>query len=219
MFQSARYPDIRLTVKNLGCVRGDRAVFGGLGFDCGNGDAVRVTGPNGIGKSTLLRILAGFLPATVGGVLWTVDNDTASAAPPLAYCGHRDPVKPWLTVREHLEFWRRLNGVSRRDPAAVAKAAAAFGLTGMLEISGGWLSAGQKRRVALSRLLVAPAPLWLLDEPTVTLDSDGVGLFEAAVASHREAGGVAVIATHAAIHLPGAQALDLEAFAKPPVAA
>jgi len=191
-----------LTVDNLACIRGDRPVFARLSFEARGGDAVVLRGANGAGKSSLLRMLAGLLPAAAGSIRWE-DPSVALASPPV-YCGHRDPVKTWLTVQEHLAFWGALHGGS-----AIDRAAAAFGLTHLLSVSGGLLSAGQKRRLALARLLLSSAPVWLLDEPTVSLDSEGAAQLEGLIADHRAAGGLVVAATHTEIAVPDATTVRL----------
>lgn len=196
-----------LNVRDLGCLRGGRAVFGDLTLTCAAGGALRLVGPNGAGKSTLLRILAGLLPASAGEVAWSSRGKPLSAAPPLAYCGHRDPVKAWSTVAEHLAFWRTLGGDGSAGP--IADAAGAMGLDALLNVPAGLLSAGQKRRLALARLLVTPASLWLLDEPTVSLDREGCGLLEAIIDRHRQSGGLVIVATHVPVNLPDAVDVDM----------
>ncbi len=197
------YPAIALRVEGLGCRRGGRAVFAGLGFAGTGGDAIELRGPNGAGKSSLLRLLAGLLSPAAGSIVWT--GGTADAGPPArAYCGHRDPVKAWLSVREHLAWWRDLEG-----GGTVEAAAAAMGLGALLDVAGGLLSAGQRRRLALARLALAAAPVWLLDEPTVGLDGQGIALLRAMIAQQRSRGGLAIAATHLPIGLPGARTVTL----------
>ena len=142
---------ISLSVESLACVRGGRAVFGGLGFEAAGGDAIELRGPNGAGKSSLLRLLAGLAPPAAGAVVWTGGAETSR--PPLTYCGHRDPVKAWLTVREQLAWWRDLGG-----NGDIEAAAGAMGIAPLLEVAGGLLSAGQRRRLALTRLALAETP-------------------------------------------------------------
>ena len=193
---------ISLSVESLACVRGGRAVFGGLGFEAAGGDAIELRGPNGAGKSSLLRLLAGLLPPAAGTVVWTGGAETSR--PPLTYCGHRDPVKAWLTVREHLAWWRDLEGNGDIEAAAEA-----MGIAPLLEVAGGLLSAGQRRRLALARLALADTPVWLLDEPAVSLDEDGVALLAAIIGRHRARGGLAIVATHQATGLPHARTVTL----------
>ncbi len=199
---SGTYPALSLSVEGLACVRGGRAVFGGLDFEAAGGDAIELRGPNGAGKSSLLRLLAGLLPAAAGAVAWAGGAETSR--PALTYCGHRDPVKAWLTVREHLAWWRDLEGGGPVDAAAEA-----MGIGTLLEIAGGLLSAGQRRRLALARLALADTPVWLLDEPAVSLDEDGVALLTAMIGRHRARGGLIVVATHQPTGLPRARTVTL----------
>ena len=197
------YPMISLSVEGLACVRGGRAVFGRLSFESAGGDAIELRGPNGAGKTSLLRLLAGLLPPAAGTVVWAGGDETSR--PPLTYCGHRDPVKAWLTVREQLAWWRDLAG-----NGSVEAAAEAMGIGPLLEVAGGLLSAGQSRRLALARLALAEAPVWLLDEPAVSLDEEGVALLKAMIGRHRTRGGLAIVATHQPTGLPDARTVTLE---------
>jgi len=175
--------------------RSGHTLFGPLDLALAAGGALRVTGGNGSGKSTLLRLLAGLLDPMSGVV-------RANAA--LRYLGHHDAVKPSFTVAENLIFWRRFNG-----SGSSASALAAVGLDRLAATPARYLSAGQRRRLALARTLDPAAPIWLLDEPTNGLDAASIAMLEAALARHRGAGGIAVVATHAAILLPEAQTLEL----------
>lgn len=198
----------------LGCIRGGRAVFAGLDFSLIPGGAVVLLGPNGSGKSTLLRVMAGLLKPTAGRLGWD-DGDIGADADRhhvrTHYVGHHDAIKPVLSVAENLGFWARLH-----DPAtAAARVAAAmdrFGLAHLAAIPGKMLSAGQKRRANLARLLAAPSPLWLLDEPTTALDRATIAQLEQVLADHRARGGMAVVSTHQDIALPGAATLHLDHF-------
>jgi heme exporter protein A len=175
--------------------RGGHRLFGPLGLALAPGSALRVTGANGAGKSTLLRLFAGLLEPMSGVV-------RANAA--LRYLGHHDAVKPAMTVAENLVFWRRFHG-----SGSSAAALAAVGLERLAEMPARYLSAGQRRRLALARALDPAAPIWLLDEPTNGLDAASVEMLEAALLRHRGAGGIAVVATHAALSLPEARTLEL----------
>lgn len=201
----------RFEAAALACVRGGRAVFGGLGFALEAGGALLLHGPNGTGKSSLLRILAGLLRPSAGRLLWNgsaVKDDADAHRARLHYVGHLDALKPLMTPLETLGFFAAV-----RDEAAEAKAALdRLGIAGLADVPGRYLSAGQKRRVALARLLASPARLWLLDEPTVTLDAEATARLEAMMAEHRAAGGMVVVATHTGIALDHAERLDLSRF-------
>ena len=202
MNDPGRHPAISLSVEGLACVRGGRAVFGGLSFEAAGGDIIELRGPNGAGKSSLLRLLAGLLHPAAGAIVWS--GGDIETRPVLAYCGHRDPVKAWLSVREQLDWWRDLGGGGK-----IEEAAEAMGIVPLLEVAGGLLSAGQRRRLALARLALADAPVWLLDEPTVSLDEEGTALIEAMIGRHRSQGGMVVAATHRPLGLPDARTVTL----------
>jgi heme exporter protein A len=192
-----------LSVTDLSCSRGGRPVLDGVSFALADGETLVLRGPNGAGKSTLLRALAGLLPAT-GCIKLDgrpSDRDTRSEA--VAYAGHLDAIKPQLTVAENLAFWAALFDA---DPAP---ALAAFDLAPIVDRPAHLCSAGQKRRLGLARLLVAPRRLWLLDEPTVSLVAAATDRLLAAVRGHAAEGGLAVIATHAPLDLAPAQTLTL----------
>jgi len=209
--------------RDLLCLRGERRVFANLNFAVSHGGLLVLTGANGSGKSSLLRIMAGLLRPAGGTLTWDgapVMDDPEAQAARLHYLGHLDAVKPVLTVAENLAFWAALHGRAPAGVAAgVAAALAAFDLTALAEVPGGMLSAGQKRRVALARLLTAPAEIGLLDEPTVGLDTPSLARLDAAIAEQRATGGRVVVATHAALDAPGAETLDLGDFAVAPGAA
>jgi heme exporter protein A len=199
----------------LSCRRGDRLIFQGLGFSVPPGGALLLLGPNGSGKSSLLRLLAGLLRPAAGALFWgdqTLRDEREAHAGRTHYLGHQDAVKAVLTVEENLAFWARLHDPATA-PEKIAAALASFALTPLAQTPGQLLSAGQRRRLALSRLLAASAPLWLLDEPSVGLDRDALGRLESALAEHRAAGGIVALSTHAEIALPDAQILQMEEFA------
>jgi heme exporter protein A len=193
-----------LEAEGLAAIRGERLVFAGLGFRVPAGGALLLVGPNGSGKSTLLRLVAGLFRAEAGRVRWRGEDalsDLAVHAGRIAYVGHLDAVKPGLTAAENLLVW------GFRD--AVAPALQMVGLTALTDLPAKMLSAGQRRRLALARLALRPAPIWLLDEPTLGLDASSVARFGAMLAEHRAGGGVVLAATHLPLPLPGAAELAL----------
>ncbi|WP_435259196.1 heme ABC exporter ATP-binding protein CcmA [Thioclava sp. FR2] len=198
---------MELVVHNLAIQRGGLTVLEGLSFGLASGEALVLRGPNGIGKTTLLRTLAGLQPAVDG----TVDIPSES----LTYAAHADGLKAVLTVRENLDFWAAIHG-----GADVSSAMRAMNLTELQDRRAANLSAGQKRRLGLARLLVTGRKVWVLDEPTVSLDAASVALFADVVRSHLSAGGMAILATHIELGLPEARVLDLTPFkAKTPLLA
>lgn len=189
---------MELNVEGLACARGGVRVLEGVSFSLAAGQALVLRGPNGSGKTTLLRTLAGLQPALAGRIEAPEDG--------IAYAAHADGLKPTLTVAENLGFWAALY---RGD---VAPALAAFDLEELRDRAAGNLSAGQKRRLGLARLLVTGRPIWVLDEPTVSLDASAVAMFAEAARAHLAGGGMALIATHIDLGLPEAQVLDLTPF-------
>ncbi len=192
--------------QDLACWRGERAVFAGLSFRLDPGGAMLLVGPNGAGKSSLLRLLAGLVPPAEGRLLWQGQDalaDRVAHAGRLRYLGHGDALKPSLTARENLAFYAALWG------GQVEAALAALGLAELADLPARVLSSGQKRRLALARLALAPAPIWLLDEPTVGLDAASVEKLGALLAAHRAAGGLVIAATHLPLPLPGAGEMRL----------
>ena len=195
----------------LACFRGGRMVFAGLTFSLAPGDAILLKGPNGSGKSSLLRVMAGLLQPLAGQLAWhdgSVQDEPEMHFSRLHYVGHHDAVKPVLTVAENVRFWARLRG----SGASVGPALDAFAIGHLADVPGRFLSAGQKRRVNLARVLAQPATLWLLDEPTTALDQDTIKRFEQTLARHRATGGMVVASTHADIALDGAAVLNLADF-------
>lgn len=192
-------------------------VFAEVRFRLGEGGALLVTGANGSGKTSLLRLLATLIPPAGGRLLWGAapfDADIAAYRSVLHYVGHQDGVKPGLTPRETLAFWtaQRATGASRRAPL-LDEALAAFALESIADWPCRWLSAGQRRRLALARLFAVPASIWLLDEPTSSLDSDNELRLERAIAAHRNSGGRVVLASHTSVDVAGADVLALDDFA------
>jgi len=190
---------MQLVVEHLACARGAAQILSGVGFAVATGEALILHGPNGSGKTTLLRTLAGLTPPLDGRITCAPDA--------IAYAGHADGLKSSLNVAENLTFWAGVFGTH-----SIAPAVAAFDLTALLDRKAGELSAGQKRRLSLARLLVTGRPIWCLDEPTVSLDTANVARFAAAVQAHLADGGSAIIATHIDLGLPNARSLDITPF-------
>ena len=199
--------------RGLACRRGERLVFEALEFSLAPGGALLLTGPNGSGKSSLLRVMAGLTPALAGALTWdgeAVTNDLGAHRPRIHFIGHQDALKPVLTVAETLAFSAALRETTTER---VAPALEAFHLTALADWPCRVLSAGQRRRLALARLLASPAPLWLLDEPTSGLDEASTRDLLAAIAAHRASAGMVAIATHLPLPIPGVGALSLRQFA------
>jgi heme exporter protein A len=193
-----------LQAAGLAAFRGERLVFSEVDFAVRAGGMLLLTGPNGSGKSTLLRLLAGLLRPAAGMLTWGGANvfaDLPAHAGRVAYVGHQDAVKPGLTAAENLRFAARLNGGVMQD------ALDAVGLEELGDLPARMLSAGQRRRLALARLVLIRAPLWLLDEPTLGLDAASVDRFGVMLDAHRTGGGLAVAATH--LPLPVGDAAEL----------
>jgi heme exporter protein A len=189
------------------CRRGGRLVFRDVDLRARRGDLVVLRGANGTGKSSLLRVLAGLLGPAGGTLAWDgedVARDPAAHRARLHFVGHNDALKPTLTLGEHIAFHAALRGAPDGDPAAALDA---FGLAALADVPARFLSQGQRRRAALARLLAAPAPLWLLDEPTNGLDEAATGGLARAIARHRAGGGIVVAATH--LDFAGADARTL----------
>jgi heme exporter protein A len=191
-----------LRVNDLAVARGGVPVLGGVSFEVTPGTALILRGPNGAGKTTLLRTIAGLQPALSGQI------DGADET--IAYAGHADGLKAMLSVAENLTFWAQVFGNSD-----ISAALAAYQLDPLRDRLAGTLSAGQKRRLGLARLMVTGRPVWVLDEPTVSLDADAVAMFASAVTAHLRAGGMALIATHIDLGL-NAETFDVTPYrAKP----
>lgn len=189
---------MRLSVHDLACRRGGLPVLAGVSFTVEAGEALVLRGPNGVGKTTLLRTLAGLQPPAAGRIDLAEDS--------IAYAGHADGLKAALSVRANLAFWAAAYGT--RD---IAPALAAFDLERLLDRPAADLSAGQKRRLGLARMTVTGRPVWIFDEPTVSLDAANTRLFAEMVARHLAGGGLALMATHIDLGI-AAQVLDLTPF-------
>jgi len=206
---------MRVSAINLACRRGGRDVFASVSFQLAHGEALAVTGRNGAGKSSLLRIIGGFIrPAS--GRLWLEGGDPElGIAEQAHYLGHQDAVKPSLSVAENLHFWSAFFGA---DTHKVQDALELVGLGNIAALPAAYLSAGQRRRLSIARLLAVKRPIWLLDEPASTLDAAGRGRLTDFMQSHLVGGGLILAATHGALGLNEAQEVSLDRPAHAPIA-
>ena len=182
---------LRLTASELGCIRGSRRVFSNINLELSVGEALALVGPNGSGKSTLLRLVAGLLRPSTGRIELAGGMAERTIAEQAHYLGHLDALKPSLTVAENLHFW-----VSYLGGGAPAPALQAVGLGGLADLPAAYLSAGQRRRLSLARLIAVPRPIWLLDEPTSALDTAGQMRLVDLMRQHLAGGGLIMAATH-----------------------
>lgn len=194
---------MRLSGRGVRCVRGGREVFSGLDFAIASGEALAVTGPNGSGKTSLLRLIAGLLTLADGSIALEGGEAELTLSEQAHYLGHRDALKPALSVLENLSFWRDFLGGEAFD---ADKSLAEVGLGHAAHLPAAYLSAGQRRRLSVARLLAVRRPVWLLDEPTSALDAAGQSLFAGLMQEHLARGGLVVAATHAPL---GVQAKEL----------
>ncbi|MBI1251187.1 MAG: heme ABC exporter ATP-binding protein CcmA [Alphaproteobacteria bacterium] len=189
-----------LSLDDLAVARGERVLFQNLSLRVAAGEAIEITGSNGAGKTSLLRAIAGFLRPLSGTIAVPERSES------LHFLGHRDGLKPTLTARAHARFWAALY---QGDAARVAPALDRVGLSAIADLPARALSQGQARRLALTRLITAPRPIWLLDEPSAALDSAGKALLRDLIVEHLKTGGVALAALHESLGLPGARTLAL----------
>jgi heme exporter protein A len=185
---------MRLSGRGIKCVRGGREVFSGLDFEAAAGEALAVTGPNGSGKTSLLRLIAGLLTMADGSIGLDGGEGELTLPEQAHYLGHRDALKPALSVLENLCFWQKFLGGEVFD---AGQALAAVGIDHAAHLPAAFLSAGQRRRLSIARLLAARRPIWLLDEPTSALDAAAQGLFAGLMRDHLARGGLIIAATHA----------------------
>ncbi|MHA1164368.1 MAG: heme ABC exporter ATP-binding protein CcmA [Alphaproteobacteria bacterium] len=200
---------MELISHNLECVRGGRCVFQGLSFRAAAGKGLLLTGPNGSGKSSLLRVIAGFIPAAAGKLELRGGDEDAPLGEQCHYVGHLNGVKRTLTVSENLAFWVEYLGGGNAISGEVERALAAFDLESLAGIPARLLSAGQARRLGLARIALVDRPLWLLDEPTVSLDSGSQKLLARVIKDHLKGGGIVIAATHAPLGVKFSQTLKL----------
>ena len=201
---------MKLSGDKLSCVRGGRTLFADLSFGVAAGQALLVMGPNGAGKTTLLRTIAGLLHPAAGRVFMEGGAPDETLSEQCHYVGHPNAIKTSLTVAENAAFWSRFLGNGGADQTALET----FGLAALSDIPAGYLSAGQKRRLGLARLLLADRPLWLLDEPTSSLDQAGQETLTTAVNAHLTRGGMVVAATHMPLGFAKARELHLGRMAQ-----
>lgn len=208
---------MRLVAEALGASRGPETIFRNLAFTVAAGESLVVTGPNGIGKSTLLRVVAGLLRPDGGQVVLQGAPQFEMVAEACHYLGHRNGMKRELSVGENLGFWSALMGQQGlgSDRGHILDALDQVGLDATIDLPFGYLSAGQQRRVAMARLLIADRPVWILDEPTAAIDAHSEGLFAGMVDRHLARGGLALMATHQPLAVSRQTQLALDALPVP----
>lgn len=198
---------MQLLSENLACERGGRMVFAGLDFSLSGGEALVVTGRNGAGKSSLLRVIAGLLRVAAGRLELNGGDDEATLGEQSHYLGHLDAIKPSLSVSENLRFWTTFLGEPRDAP--ILPALEAVDLAPLTNLPAAYLSAGQRRRLSIARLVAVKRPIWLLDEPTSALDAPSQDRLAALMRDHLAGGGLIVAAAHGPIGLDAPHELKL----------
>lgn len=199
--------------EKLTCIRGERTVFTNLNFSINEGEVLYLKGPNGSGKSTLLRLMAGLLNPVNGVLTWNdkdIRDDEGLFKSLIHYVGHQDSIKTALTVEENLRFWAEINS-NIKEKSTVQEALEQFSLDNFSTLPARFLSAGQRKRLNLARICATWAPLWLLDEPSNSLDSDSVNALTAAISTHQKKGGIVAIATHENLDVHS-NSLDISMF-------
>jgi heme exporter protein A len=184
---------LRLSASGLACIRGSRSVFSGVNLELVAGEALALVGPNGSGKSSLLRLIAGLIRPAGGRIELADGSPEQTIAEQAHYLGHQDALKPSLTVAENLGFWGSFLGTAA---VSLGPALAAVGLGGIADLPAAYLSAGQRRRLSLARLVAVPRPIWLLDEPASALDTAGQTQLADLMRQHLAGGGLIMAATH-----------------------
>ena len=207
---------MRLSAAELACHRGGRDVFAGVSFSIGSGEALTVTGRNGAGKSSLLRMIAGLVRLAAGRLTLEGGDAELSIGEQAHYLGHQDALKPSLSVAENLRFWAGFFGARA---ANIEEPLEAVGLATLAGLPAAYLSAGQRRRLSIARLLAAPRPLWLLDEPTSTLDAPAQLRLADLMTAHLAGGGLILAAAHGPIGLKTSHELRLDQAASSPIQA
>jgi heme exporter protein A len=197
---------MRLTGIELACQRGEREVFAGVSFAVTSGAALAISGRNGAGKSSLLRMIIGLLPVAGGQLALEGGDPELSIAEQAHYLGHQDALKGSLSVAENLSFWTGFFGLRSADLRSPLDT---VGLGALIDLPAAYLSAGQRRRLSIARLIAVPRPIWLLDEPTSTLDTAAQDRLTELMGAHLAGGGLIVAASHGPIGLAGAPELRL----------
>ena len=201
--------------QDLVCIRGERLVFSHLDFNIASGGCLTLIGRNGAGKSSLLRMMAGLLRPSSGVMSWDatpVQDDMDEHRERLHYVGHHDAIKPVLTVEENLKFWAGLRSGAQEAQANFKEALDLFSIGHLMDVPGRFLSAGQKRRANLARIIASKSQVWLLDEPTTALDKETIAKLEEIIENHRATGGMVVLSTHSDLNIKNQEILDVSAF-------